>query len=456
MRKHDIWVGGLLAIGLLIRLLVMRWPPFPIDMNDWIAWGEHVLRVGPSGFYTESLFSDYAPGYVYVMWLTAAIKNALLPNAGLGTYYFLYRITPILFDLATTVLIYVLVVRTLQSAQPEAAVVRRERLAWLGVIAAACYVLNPAIIFNSAIWGQVDASFTFFMLLTLALMLYGQPEAAVASYVVAFLIKPQSISIAPVLAIMLLLRFPWVRWLRAGTVGVLLAFVILFPFFGFGSFLRLITLLNKSVETYPFTSLFTYNLWGVYGFWKDDTVPLVGGLTLRTFGTLLYIIGISYGLFFLVRQLRRSNFHAPIVFCFATYFTFLPVMVLTRMHERYLYPVLPFLLLFALMYPLYRSNTTSGSFAQYIRNAPFAIYLCLTVLHTINLYQVYIYYLNYPASVPQSNVAFYFIDQQSRLWSVLTLLLFVAISVIVSMGQAKEQRRLSTQGHGAVSGESPP
>ncbi|HEX6288022.1 MAG TPA: hypothetical protein VFZ66_02475 [Herpetosiphonaceae bacterium] len=420
----------ILTVGLAVRLWAMRWPPFPIDMNDWIAWGEHVLRVGPGGFYTDTLFSDYAPGYVYVMWLTAAIKHAFLVDAGIGTYHFLYRLPPILFDLATTVLIFLTIDRAYREEAVEAAQPASQRPGLLlASLAAACYILNPAIIFNSAIWGQIDASFTFFMLLSVLLLLRGNVEGMVVSYVVGFLIKPQAISLAPVLGIVVLLRYPVRRWLIAGAIGIVVAYSILVPFLGLNAFGRLIALLSKSVETYPHTSLFSYNLWGIYGFWKDDTVAVGAGLTLRTIGTLLYLIGIVYGALLMIRQLRRTADDRFTIFFFAAYFTFLPVMVLTRMHERYLYPVLPFLIIFALLYGIQSQRAQPLSALKSLLNVPFLLYLAVTALHTINLYYVYTYYLHYNTGVDRSNTAFYFIEDYARLWSVLTLLIFIAIAL---------------------------
>lgn len=439
----------ILIVGFAVRLWSMRWPPFPIDMNDWIAWGEHVLRAGPSGFYTDTLFSDYAPGYVYVMWLTAAIKNVFFASADVGTYHFLYRLPPVLFDLATTALIFFTVQRVFddQPQPADPATTSRSRLS-LAAVAGAAYILNPAIILNSAIWGQIDATFTFFMLLTMLLLLQGKLEGAGVSYIVAFLIKPQAISLAPAIAVLVLMRYPVKRWLIAGAIAIVMAYSVLFPFLGFNAFGRLYTLLNKSIETYPYTSLFTYNLWGIYGFWQDDTVPLGAGLTPRLVGMLLYIVGIVYGVALMIRQLRRATNDALTVFFFSTYFTFLPVMVTTRMHERYLYPVLPFLIIFAFMYYLRNRSEPAFSAIRGVLNVPFLLYVATTALHSINLYYVYLYYLHYDTGgVDRANTFFYFIEGTARLWSVLTLLIFIGFALMApswSLPRRDEQPQLGS------------
>src|SRR5437870_11273979 len=38
----------LLIAGFLVRVWATRWKPFPIDMNDWIAWASACVRSGPA------------------------------------------------------------------------------------------------------------------------------------------------------------------------------------------------------------------------------------------------------------------------------------------------------------------------------------------------------------------------------------------------------------------------
>lgn len=414
-----------LVLALLVRLWAMHWSPFPGDMRAWIAWGEWLLNVGPRNFYNGTFFIDYAPGYLYALWFVAAAKHAFFPAAGTELYTYLFRLIPSLFDLATTALIFSI----LRSA-------RRRRIqddargAWLPVLGAACYAFNPAIILNSAVWGQVDAVFTFWMLLALALFLRSKPATGAAAYVLALLIKPQAVALAPLLAVVLLMCYPPRSWLYAGAVGLALAFGILYPFFGWHAFPRLISLLQHSVDAYPYTSMFTYNLWGIYGFWKDDRLKIVFGLSLRMIGTSLYVVGLLYGVWLLVRQLRNRRENEYKAYIFASYFTWLPVTCLTRMHERYLYPVLPCLLIAAILCSFqYLSSNRRISFP--LLTIPSFLFIAVTLLHTLNLYQVYTFYIHYDAGtyVDRSNTFFYFVDDNARLWSVLTVVAFLGIGL---------------------------
>src|ERR1043166_6512934 len=112
----------LLIAGFLVRVWATRWPPFPMDMNDWIVWGERMRSVGPAAFYSEGIFTDYAPGYIYIFGLSAWAKQTFFESASQETYYFLHRLPPILFDLGIAALIYITVeqARSHKLAQPVA------------------------------------------------------------------------------------------------------------------------------------------------------------------------------------------------------------------------------------------------------------------------------------------------------------------------------------------------
>ena len=421
----------LLLFGFLVRLWAMRWPPFPIDMNDWIAWGERVRELGPRKFYDPNVFADYTPGYVYVLWLTAEVKHWFFADNAVETYYFLYRLPPILCDLATAGLVF-WVAESLRRERIGPLEAGTPALTWplVPALAALAYLLNPAVIINSAVWGQVDSTFSFLMVLSVVLLVRREPEWAVLVYTIAFLIKPQAISLAPVIGLILLMRFPVVRVAQSLAFGALIGFVILIPFFGAWPVDDLYALLQRSTDAYKVTSLFSYNVWGIYGFWKDDLVDGWLGVPLRTLGILAFIVGVAYGVTLLWQALRRHTDERYAAYMFGVFFTYLPVMVLTRMHERYFYPVLPFLLIFALICLLGGARADGRALPLRFAVLPLLLYFVATLLHTINLYQVYTYYRYFSSGgVPATNDLFFMIEGNARAWSVFTILSFTTFVV---------------------------
>jgi dolichyl-phosphate-mannose-protein mannosyltransferase len=448
------WIplAALLLAGLIVRFWAMRWPPFPNDMASYIAWGERMRALGPGAFYAEDVFADYAPGYIYVFWFTSIFQNAFFDGASTGVIHFLYRFPPVLSDLATTAIIYFVVLRLVRERTDEAA----ESAPLWSAVAAACYAFNPAVIFNSSAWGQTDSVFTLFMLVAFLLLLGDRPVWSMLVFAVAFLVKPQAISIAPVLGVGLLTFYPPRRVAAALGAGLALGIALIVPFFGLDFVRRFLDVLRNATDVYPYTSLWTYNLWGIYGFWKDDRVGGFLGMTPRQIGLVLYLLAAGGGVAWLVYELRRTTDRFFTMLMFAVYFTFLPVMVLTRMHERYLYPLFAFLLLFATLCQLKGTATDPEERDLRFLGLPFVLYVLLTVLHTMNLYQVYEYYRAYPNPVPLTNTLFYRIGDNARVWSVLTLLGFWAFVVCMpSWLDGSRRRELRNRREALTPGPSP-
>src|SRR5207249_588443 len=71
-------MAGLITVGVALRLLTLRSPGFPSDVGTFQAWAEHLVQVGPGGFYAPDYFSDYPPAYLYVLWLFGAVFDGEL------------------------------------------------------------------------------------------------------------------------------------------------------------------------------------------------------------------------------------------------------------------------------------------------------------------------------------------------------------------------------------------
>ena len=150
---------------------------YAFDVQTFQAWALHAAK-NLAGFYSGEIFADYPPGYVYVLFLIGKLKEFVqLPNDS-RAFWVLIKMPAIIADLAAVLLIYRL-----------AAVYRGER----GSLALALiYGFNPAIIINSAVWGQVDAVFTIFIAFFLVCLTRDWLVRSAIVYVVALLIKPQA------------------------------------------------------------------------------------------------------------------------------------------------------------------------------------------------------------------------------------------------------------------------
>ncbi len=293
-------------LGFLVRLLFSPLGTLSLDQNTFFAWSLRLVNVGFSKFYFGA-WSDYLPGYLYVLYGLAKINSLNIIPLTL-----LYKLPGILSDIGTSYLIY-LIVRKIKNNN------------WAKV-SAALYLFNPAVFANSALWGQVDGLIAFFSLLTF----YFLPSRFYLSAIflaIGTLIKPQ-MAIISLIILILMIRNKWNFKKILFYISLsLIVFVIGFIPFSNGNnlFEFIISRLNLSLNQYPYTSVNAFNFWEIIGGWKPDNVlNAIGGL----FALFLFFVG---GMKFLK---IKGGEYILLAFTYALSFLFM-----TRMHERHLLPI---------------------------------------------------------------------------------------------------------------------
>ena len=142
----------MLAVSFIVRLLLFPLQGYPIDTDDFTSWFNTAATHGIRPFYTVT-WADYPPFNVYIFWLFGSLAKTF---STISVVNFI-KLAPNLFDLGTAALIYFFV--------------RKQSSFKLALVATALYAFNPAVIFNAAVWGQFDAIYTFFLVLSLVLAL---------------------------------------------------------------------------------------------------------------------------------------------------------------------------------------------------------------------------------------------------------------------------------------------
>src|SRR5271170_1667783 len=130
----------LMLTGLLVlkALLLQYFTGFSVDLGTYEAWALKIAAQGPARTYQEGYFLDYPPGYLYALWAAGAFVEAI--HAGFGVALkVIVEMPPLLADFALSLAVY-LFVRRLSGT----------RSAW---IALALVALNPALLFDSVVWG---------------------------------------------------------------------------------------------------------------------------------------------------------------------------------------------------------------------------------------------------------------------------------------------------------------
>ncbi len=322
-KRETVILVVVLAVSLAVRVLLFPLKGYSIDTNDFIAWFGTATAHGIRPFYSVVGFADYPPFNVYIFWFFGSLANVL----GIGIAN-IVKWVPNLFDLATAGLIYYFV--------------RKQSSFNIAILATALYAFNPAVIFNTAVWGQYDAIYTFFLVISLMLALKSKPELSAAAFALGILTKPQGIALAPVLILLIYKKNGLKRLLYSVGAFAATVFVVIAPFQWTDN--NPVSFLSKiyfgAYGGYAFTSINAFNLWGLFGIWMPDGGFFIVGWAL--FGGFT-----AYALYVLHKRFNISGDYLAIFAAFMLFFSFF--MLPTRIHERYMFPAIAML---ALMFPL--------------------------------------------------------------------------------------------------------
>ena len=378
----------------LLRLALASIHGFGIDIGTFQAWSGSLAHQGPWNFYDDGKFTDYAPGYMYVLLLIGKMQQ--LFNLNDSQFEYVLKIPSIVADIASALLIY----RMLDKQRPA-----------VQLFATSVYLFFPCAILVGAIWGQVDSVLAFFLLLTVYFIGREKPVAGAVAYTIGFLIKPQAIAALPFLAFWIIRENPlkwdeftaFVRYLlppyskgekpprnpliiaECILVPLVLVILLVTPFFELQPWKLFKVLYNAAnVPTYRVNSFWAYNFWNTGGLFKMgfkcDLAGACSGaeatkfLGISTRWWSIAMFGTSLAAIIAVLRNARGVGWLALGTALSTMAFY---MFLTRMHERYVFPAfLPLLLACALIQSRFL----------------WAGFVTMAAVHFLNLYQVFGYY----------------------------------------------------------------
>jgi len=220
----------------------------PIDVGDFMAWADHAYQEGLANFYNGDIFADYPPGYIYVLYVLGAVRSWLGLDPASPASVLLIKLPAMLADLATAGLVY----RT-------ASRLRDERTA---LLAALLYALNPLVFADSVVWGQMDAVFCLFVALMVVALQDKRLPAAAVFFVVAALIKPQSLMFAPLLLFSVRKRR---ETAKAALYALAACAVIVLPFAVRQGPLWIFKHYHAMFSLYPYATFNAFNVYALLG-----------------------------------------------------------------------------------------------------------------------------------------------------------------------------------------------
>jgi dolichyl-phosphate-mannose-protein mannosyltransferase len=318
--------------GLALRLLFVGDPGHVVDLRTFGEWAL-AAAANPWDRAYEATNANYPPGALLVFELIGRSYRALgLSDA--TSLRIALKLPNIIFDGIGTAVLFGIAVRFVD---------RRRAL-----LAAALYAFNPAIVYDSSLWGQNDSITSVSALVAVWCLLCGWRPAAWFALAFAVLNKPPVVVLAP-----LLLLEPWAaggeRERRQaliqtafGIAAALVAgYLVAAPFYAdksiAGVYSRMIGWYGVGSSLYPYTSANAFNLYAFFGdFFAPDTQPLLS-VPIKYWADAAFIV---FGVAICRRYAQLENGRALLAACFLLMLAFF--VLLTEMHERYLIYALTF------------------------------------------------------------------------------------------------------------------
>jgi len=395
------FISSTLLLGLVLRILLSNYGTYDPDFGTWRAWAYAIYHTGFYEFYSK-IWCDYMPGYLYILWILQLVHETFKDL----NYEILFKLPANLSDLGISIVIFFALKK-----------ITTLRISFLSSI---IYFFNPASLSNSTFWGQVDSVHALPILLSIFMGLNRRYILSGVFASCAFMIKPQSIVVFPILGILSLEGFlireeskspikllPSIKFLLTALLTI---YVITLPFIFFkiddvfGLFTAPVIFIMDRFQAaytqYNQASLNAFNFWGMVAMWQSDQIEFLG-VTYQRWGTLVFamiyitVVGFIIGLMTKRRSLISSEFNYKI-YQGVTIILFALFLYVTRAHERHLLPTIAlftiiafrnwiFWLSYGLTSLIYVINMFYAYLELTMRNFPAPVYLSLIKEFTFGL-----------------------------------------------------------------------
>jgi Gpi18-like mannosyltransferase len=311
LRSMDIswyFIGLLLAFGFFIKLIVSSYPSgdYQLFLKPWmqdIVSNGRILSLGVS-------IGNYTPPYVYLLTLLSYFSSSDLSDP----FLFGIKLISILFDLFLAFSVYL-----------NAKLLFKKQSHLLASMVGLIVFFLPTVIFNSAYWGQIDASYTAFGLIGLYFLQREKPLQAMLWFAVALTFKLQAIFLMPVFIIYFWFHYRQKLYYFLWIPVVYVLFALPTVLFG-RDWMEVLTIYSQQITTYQSLTLNMPNMWMWFGDHYDE----------------LYMIGILFftgimGIGFLSLNIFKIKPSSRYILLIALLSIMTANFFLPAMHERYLY-----------------------------------------------------------------------------------------------------------------------
>ncbi len=350
-------IKHIFILALLLRLLLAP-VVFHPDLSNHMDWGIRFFSYGPSKFYSpESNVWNYTwpnqpPGTIIIFAIIRKIYELifnlfwqinislpLFPSSVIllienHLYSVLLKLPAIFADIGIAYLIYNFLIKL---GYPKKA-----------KLGAALFLFNPVIWYNSSVWGQTDSIINFFFLLALWFLFNNRPVFSLFSVLSSVYVKVSLAIFSPIFLVLFLNKKFSLKQVGISLFVSVSCFALITLFFSYPKepIVWLFNLYSKNVLTNQLQVITAnaFNFWGIFeGVQPRPHSLFLGPLTYRDWGLLAFTAFYALFIYWVLKKPKETV--AIWAMAIVSFFSF---MFLTNMHERYLYPLFPYLTILAM------------------------------------------------------------------------------------------------------------
>ena len=318
-RLNKAAVAAVLLAAAAVRILfALQDYCFTYDINCFKAWGSYANSLGFKNLYSGDFFLDYPPGYMYILALANGVINLLgLDINGVGAT-FVVKLPAMIADFGIAYIIY-------RFAE------HRGIGSHKAFFAAGMFLFMPSVVFNSAVWGQIESWYILFVMLALCLAAENKTVFAAAAYAVAFITKPQAIMFGPLFLFYVIRRKSANELLKALGTGAGAVYLLALPFCA--NPLDISWLVKLYMNTVGGYEYYTVNAFNLHYLAKLNWVQLPDSPLVSLITPAVIALALLFAAYILFSHKNFDGFFAAGCVIISLIFAFC-----TMMHERYLWP----------------------------------------------------------------------------------------------------------------------
>lgn len=374
--------AAVLLMGFALRVLIGYYGEgFDTDLALFKAWAYETNEHGFAGVYSSGVYLDYPPGYLYVLALLEKLRLLFGIPAESQLFTLMIKLPSMLGDIFCSLVLLLFAKKRLPQIQ--------------AVFVTAAYLFCPAVIINSARWGQVDSFCLCFLLVSILLLWKKRYIPAALLFGVSIILKPQMLVFVPIYLFKVIRDKNYKMLFFAPLSAVAVILLVAAPFTTGFDYLWLVERYMETMNYYDYYTVNAYNIFAIFGLNWEAIPEGALGMALNVIGPV--IATALTGFIYFKSKREDVLFICPGIIMATAY------MFTVKMHERYLFHTLIFILL---AYVLTRERRFVFAFAG------------MSFLHYVNVnYVLYLYNVKEGAYDPNEILV--------RVLGVLQLLSFV-------------------------------